>query len=235
MRPAIGITTGNDEQRPEFHALREDYVRSVEQAGGLALVLPPGRPETAVELLDRLDGVLLSGGGDVDPALYGHAPHPRLGRVERRRDEFELALVREALRRDRPLLAICRGHQVLNVATGGTLIQDIPSETTGGVEHDPRRERGERVHRVEVVEGSRLHALLGQVNVAVNSFHHQSIDGVGDGLVVSARSEGDGLIEGVEHPGRRFVVGVQWHPESFWREQDGFRSLFAALVEASGR
>ena len=126
-RPVVGITLGDGDE-PGLHAMREDYVRSVEQAGAVPVVLPPVRPEDVPALLDRLDGVVLSGGVDVDPSLYGQAPHPRLGRVNRRRDDFELALTREALRRDVPILAICRGQQVLNVATGGTLLQDIPSE-----------------------------------------------------------------------------------------------------------
>jgi putative glutamine amidotransferase len=127
MRPVVGITLG-DGDRPGYHGMREDYARSVELSGAIPVVLPSQRPEDAAALLDRLDGLLLSGGIDVDPALYGRPRHPKLGRVDRRRDDFELALTREALARDLPILAICRGHQVLNVATGGTLLQDIPSE-----------------------------------------------------------------------------------------------------------
>jgi len=234
MRPAIGVTIGYDERRLGLHVLREDYVRSVEQAGGLPLVLAPGRPDDAPDLLDRVGGLLLSGGSDVDPALYGASPHPRLGRVVRERDDFELALAREALRRDLPILAICRGQQVLNVATGGTLVQDIPSEVAGGVEHDPRRERWERAHLVQVIEGTRLRDILKRETVSVNSFHHQAVDRLGDGLVASARAAGDELIEAIEMPGRRLVLGVQWHPEAFWNREDGFPELFSALVDASG-
>ena len=233
MRVPIGISIGYDDRRKGVHVLRQDYVRSVEDGGGLPFILAPGRPEDAPALLDRLTGLVLSGGSDVDPALYGKAPHPKLGKVVRERDDFELALAREALRRDMPVLAICRGHQVLNVATGGTLIQDIPSEVTGGVEHDPRRERWERAHLVDIAEGTRLREILGRGTVSVNSFHHQAIQALGAGLVTSARSSGDQLIEGVEMPGRRFVVGVQWHPESFWNQPEGFQSLFRALGEAA--
>lgn len=235
MRPAIGVTIGYDDRRPGLHALRQDYVRSVEGAGGLPLVLAPGRPEDAPELLDHVEGLLLSGGSDVDPALYGAAPHPKLGRVVRERDEFELALAREALERDLPLLAICRGHQVLNVATGGTLVQDIPSELTGDVGHDSRRRRWEPAHMVQVNEGTRLREILGRSTVSVNSFHHQAIERVGRGLLVSACSIGDRLVEAVEMPDRRFVLGVQWHPEAYWNREDGFQTLFAALVAASRR
>jgi putative glutamine amidotransferase len=232
MRPAVGITTSYDDRRAGVYVLRQEYVRSVEDGGGLPFVLAPGRPEDAPALLDRVSALVLSGGSDVDPSLFGQRPHPKLGRVVRERDDFELALTREALHRDLPILAICRGHQVLNVATGGTLIQDIPSEVTGGVEHDPRRERWERAHLVDIVEGTRLREILGRGTVSVNSFHHQAIGALGDGLVVSARSSGDGLIEAVEMPSRRFVLGVQWHPESFWNQPDGFQPLFRALSAA---
>jgi len=230
MRPVVGITLG-DGGRPGFHAMREDYVRSVEQAGAVPVVLPPVRAEDAAALLDRLDGVLLSGGVDVDPVLFGQAPHPKLGQVDRRRDDFELALTREALRRDMPILAICRGHQVLNVATGGTLTQDIPSLVTGAVEHDARGPRWRRVHRVDVSPASRLREILGRDTMSVNSFHHQAVDRLGEGLVASARSE-DGVVEGLEAPARRFVIAVQWHPESFWGRSDSFQPLFDAHAEA---
>ncbi|HSD27414.1 MAG TPA: gamma-glutamyl-gamma-aminobutyrate hydrolase family protein [Vicinamibacteria bacterium] len=229
----VGVTLGDGDQ-PGFHAVREDYVRSVDQAGAVPVVLPPVSPGVAPALLDRLDGLLLSGGVDVDPALYGQEPHPKLGRVDRRRDDFELALVREALRRDLPVLAICRGHQVLNVATGGTLVQDIPSLVQGQVSHDGPGPRWRRAHKVEVTAFSRLREILGQDTVQVNSIHHQAVDRVGDGLVVSARCPDDGVVEGLERPGSRFVVAVQWHPESFWNRADSFQRLFDAHAEACG-
>ena len=230
-RPVVGITLG-DGDRPGYHGMREDYARSVERSGAIPVVLPSQRPEDAAAVLDRLDGLLLSGGIDVDPALYGRVPHPKLGRVDRRRDDFELALTREALARDLPILAICRGHQVLNVATGGTLVQDIPSEWKGAVTHDAPGRRTRRSHAIDVVPASRLGAILGGGQLSVNSFHHQAIDELGEGLVLSARSPNDGLIEGVELPERTFVVGVQWHPESFWKEPRSFQGLFDAHTAA---
>lgn len=232
-RPAIGITISYDQRRPGFHLLREDYVRSVEKAGGLPLVLAPGRPQDAPELLERLGGLLLTGGGDVDPSLFGEQRHPSVTRIVRERDDFEIALAQGALQRDLPLLAICRGQQVLNVAAGGTLVQDIPSQVAGGVNHDPERERWETTHDVQIVPGTRLRAILGRDTLAVNSFHHQSVKDVGRGLVVSARSPEDAVVEALEAPDRRFAVGVQWHPESFWNQRDNFSSLFEALVEAA--
>ncbi len=232
-RPAIGITIGQDARRVGTFLLRQDYVRSVERAGGLPIVLAPGTAADAPELVDRLQGVVLSGGSDVDPALYGQPRHEKVTRVVRERDDFELALVREALSRDLPLLAICRGHQVLNVATGGTLIQDIPSQIAGAEEHDPERERWDTAHEVRIAPGTRLREILGQETVAVNSFHHQAVDRPGSGLVVSARSVGDEVVEAIEAPDRRFVLGVQWHPEGFWNQRHNFGPLFGALVEAA--
>jgi putative glutamine amidotransferase len=232
-RPAIGITTSDEDGKPAFHMLREDYVESVQAAGGLALLLPPGKLADVPLLLDRLDGLLLSGGADIDPSLYGQAPHPRLGRVVRSRDDFEVALCREALRRDLPTLAICRGQQVLNVATGGTLVQDIPSLITGAADHDPPAERWEPVHEVDLLQGSRLRDILGRERVEVNSFHHQAVDALGEGLAASARAVPDRVVEGIEDPRRRFVLGVQWHPEAFWRQPRTFGPLFEALVGAA--
>ena len=232
-RPLIGITIGYSPDDREIFQLRDDYVRSVETAGGLPLVLAPGRPEDAALLLDRLDGLLLTGGADVGPHIYGAEQHPTVVRVLPERDAFELALVREALSHDLPLLAICRGHQVLNVATGGTLVQDIPSELESTVDHDPEGERWHRAHGVRVLPGTRLRAILERDEVAVNSFHHQAVKDVGQGLVVSARATGDGVIEALERPDSRFVVGVQWHPEAFWDKGGAFQPLFEALVRAS--
>jgi putative glutamine amidotransferase len=230
-RPLIGITVGPDAGRPGFFQLREDYLRSVEQAGGLPVVLAPGEAADAAELLDGIDGLLLSGGADVDPALFGEQPHQKLGRVTRARDDFELALTREALAQDVPLLAICRGQQVLNVAAGGTLVQDIPSQLAGSIDHDPDTPRSAVAHTVRVADGTRLHAILGEPRVEVNSFHHQSVKDLGRGLIATAWSEPDSVVEGIESPKHRFVVGVQWHPEGFWRERR-FQALFAAHAEA---
>lgn len=232
MRPPIGITLAFDSEDPVRFTLRQDYVKSVDLAGGLPIVLPPTRAADAGDLLDRVAAVVLTGGSDLDPAFYGAPPHPKLGAVMRERDEFEIALCREALGRDMPVLAICRGCQVLNVATGGTLVQDIPSEVAGAVDHDPKVERWQAAHEVRVLRGTKLREVLGKDSVAVNSFHHQAVGRVGRGLVVSARSESDDVIEAIEAPDRRFFLGVQWHPEGFWREEEGFHALFEALVQA---
>jgi len=234
-RPLIGITIGYSRQDHEIFALRDDYVRSVEAAGGLPLVLAPGRPEDATALLDHVDGLLLTGGADVDPGLYGEQPHETVTQVIPERDALEIALSRGALRRDMPLLAICRGQQVLNVATGGTLVQDLPSQWKGAVNHDPDVERWSPAHDVKILPGTRLREILGRDRVTVNSFHHQAVRQPGEGLVVSAYSEGDDVVEAIEVPGRRLAVGVQWHPEAFWDKDGRFQPLFEALVNASRR
>ena len=230
--PAIGITIGFDQRRAGIYLLRHDYVRSVDRAGGMPIVLAPVAPDRVGDMLDRVQGLVLTGGSDVDPGFYGTPPHPNLGKVFPERDAFEIMLTCEALRRGLPVLGICRGHQVLNVATGGTLIQDIPSEVAGAVEHDPERERWETAHDVRILPGTRLHAILGQDKLAVNSFHHQAVATLGEGLAVSAWSQGDRVIEAIEMPGR-FVMGVQWHPEGFWNQAEGFHAVFDALVAAA--
>ena len=234
-RPVIGITIGYSAQDREIFALRDDYIRSVETAGGLPLVLAPGTPADAPVLLDHLDGLLLTGGADVDPRLYGEAAHETVTRVFPERDALELALCREALGRDMPLLAICRGHQVLNVATGGTLVQDLPSQWKGAMNHDPEGERWSPAHDVRILPGTRLREILGRERVAVNSFHHQAVKEAGRGAVIAAYSDGDDVVEAIEVPGRRLALGVQWHPEAFWDKDGRFGPLFEALVKASAR
>jgi putative glutamine amidotransferase len=234
-RPVVGITIGYDQRRAGVLMLRHDYIRSVERTHALPLVLAPGAPGDAPELLDRIQALVLSGGSDLDPALYGEARHESVAPVVRERDNFELALCREALERELPILAICRGCQVLNVATGGTLIQDIPSQLAGAQDHDPERERWETAHDVRILPGTRLYAILGKDTVAVNSFHHQAVKDVGHGLKVSALAAGDLVIEGIEASDQRFALGVQWHPEGFWRQEEGFQALFDALVDEAGR
>jgi putative glutamine amidotransferase len=231
-RPVIGVTIGYSSENREIFALRDDYVRAVEKAGGLPLVLAPGTAKDAPALLDHLDGLLTTGGADIDPGLYGETPHETVTRVIPERDALELALSREALRRDLPLLAICRGHQVLNVAIGGTLVQDLPSQWKGAINHDPEVERWSPAHDVRILPGTRLREILGRERVAVNSFHHQAVKEPGPGAVVSAYSEGDDVVEAIEIPGYRLALGVQWHPEAFWDKDGSFQPLFEALVKA---
>jgi putative glutamine amidotransferase len=209
----------------------------VQGAGGAPLLIPLGLPAGALEhLAARLDGLLLPGGVDVEPRRYGAVPSPKLGKVSPEQDETELFLARWALTHDLPLLAICRGIQMLNVAAGGTLIQDIASERPASLKHDrfyPAHPLDELAHEVAIVPGSRLAAILGAPSLAVNTRHHQALDRLGAGLVISARAP-DGLIEGVEAPAQRFAIAVQWHPENLLQAQPAMRRLFRAFIAAAG-
>ena len=203
---------------PEM-ALGMTYLRTLDAAGAIPVVLPPVGTGHIAPLLDRLDGLCLSGGPDLDPTAYGATErHAELGPTEPSLDAFELALAREALDRGLPILAVCRGAQALNVACGGSLHQHLAGHR--------QSEPGCRAsHEVEVLRGTRLAALIGAGPVAVNSFHHQAVDRLGNGLRVAARA-GDGTVEAIEGAG--FVVGVQWHAEAM---ADG--RLFEALASAS--
>jgi putative glutamine amidotransferase len=213
-----------------------DYEESVRRAGGEPVILDPTGNRPA-EVVRTFDGVLLAGGGDVLPSIYGETAHPAFDAAEPGRDEYEIELVRLALDADLPLFAICRGIQVLNVARGGTLIQDIPSEVTHAEPHDVREPRVAIAHPVWVTSGSLLERLMRErvddESVPVNSRHHQAIKQLGSGLVVSGTAP-DGVVEAVEDPAKRFCLGVQWHPENFYRTGE-FSALFEAFVRACER
>jgi putative glutamine amidotransferase len=225
MKPVVGITRCSRV---------DDYVESVKRAGGEPVVLES--TDDPAQSLDRIDGLLLSGGLDVDPALYGESPHPAT-EVDAERDRFEIPLSREAVARDVPVFAICRGVQVLNVAAGGSLVQDIPTSVASELEHSIDVPKNHIAHPVRVTPGTRLAASLGPAKpletCAVNSRHHQAVGRVAPSFVVSAVSE-DGVVEAIERPASTFCVGVQWHPENFWRTGE-FAGLFADFVAAASR
>jgi len=213
----------------------EDYLESVRRAGGEPVEVVVG-DEAPEQILSRVDGLVLTGGGDVDPTLYGETPHDTFQAAETGRDEFEIALARAAVARRIPLLAICRGMQVLNVAMGGTLYQDIPSQIKSDEKHSVPQPRAGAAHEAWVEKGSQLSELLKDhmedgETCHVNSRHHQSVKEVASGFKVTATSP-DGVIEAMEKPGRDFCVAVQWHPENFWRTGE-FRELFEGLVQAA--
>ena len=217
----------------------EDYRQAVLHVGGEVRVVDASMP--VEQALDGIDGLLLTGGGDVAPALYGESPHPTVQEDEAGRDEFEVGLVAAARARDLPLFAICRGVQVLNVACGGTLVQDIPSQMTGALRHSlciPPHESYSLAHEVWVDKDTLLARLIGerlrdQDACDVNSRHHQAVKDVARGFRVSATAP-DGVIEAIEDPAARFCLGVQWHPENFWRTGE-FRALFEGFLEAASR
>jgi putative glutamine amidotransferase len=237
-RPRIAIAgvnrTWDGQTRSGVNA---NYVRSVLAAGGLPIIIVPDlSPDEAVDLFGDCDGLLLTGGEDIDPSHYGAAPHSKLGTIDRRRDANELALVAEARARDLPVLGICRGIQLCNVAFGGTLFQDLPSQRPGAIDHDPPAARDVRGHAIMVTENSKLAHILGTTELAENSFHHQAIDRLGAGLVATAMAA-DGVIEGVESADpNEWIVAVQWHPEELAHEPDAADlKLFAALITAARR
>lgn len=211
-----------------------DYEGAVRSAGGTVWIV--GQGESVQHVLQHADGILLTGGADIDPVRYGASRHPLTQAADSGRDQFEIALAREAIERDIPLLGICRGMQVLNVAGGGTLLQDIPEALTPRVIHQMPQPLDALAHNVEIRPGARLFAYANDESgvlemCLVNSRHHQALDRVADGLIATAFAP-DGLVEGVEGRDARFCLGVQWHPENFWRS-GRFKRLFEGLIDAA--
>jgi putative glutamine amidotransferase len=239
-RPVIGITALAtryiDPPHLPMYALNQRYVMAVEASGGAPLMVPPGLDETSMQaIFERLDGLLLSGGGDVDPAHYGESPHAPLNEVNAERDRLELSLARQAVEADKAVIGICRGVQVLNVALGGSLVQDIPTQQPDSLLHSfdgAQVARDTKAHSVRIESRSLLREVMGVEQADVNSWHHQSLKRIAPGLTVVAQSP-DGIIEAVEMPGRRFVIGVQWHPEWLYDRQPEMKRLFEALVQAA--
>lgn len=231
VRPVIGITPEDLTGRGDI-LLPRLYTDAVLRAGGLPVILPPWElrePADAAALLRRVDGLILAGGGDVAPALYGGAPHPAIYAVDPARDAGELALARAALDAGLPVLGICRGAQIINVALGGTLVEHVPEANGGALAHRAEPPAA-TYHTVTLAPGSRLAAALGAGRVQVASWHHQAIRTPGPGLCVTAQAE-DGVAEGVELAGQPFFVAVQWHPEMTAAADPVQQRLFGALVE----
>jgi putative glutamine amidotransferase len=230
-KPIIGIGSDvahKDGQRDRAFAYTT-YTEALRRAGAVPVVIPP-QPENAAQIVEELDGLLLAGGDDCDPRAYGEQPHPTVEPMDALRQSNELALARAARERGIPTLGICLGVQVMNVAAGGTLIQDIASEVKTEIDH--ASEPSDRNHHDVLLEkGTRLAAILGNQELNVNSSHHQAIRNVGEGLRVTAHAP-DGVIEGLEDPSHPFYVGVQWHPEDMSSERSA-AALFGAFVDAA--
>ncbi|CAA6604332.1 putative gamma-Glu-GABA hydrolase [Rhodospirillaceae bacterium LM-1] len=231
--PLIGITLDSEEpggySKMPWYALRQNYCEAVARAGGAPLALPH-EPDLAATYLDAIKGLVVTGGAfDVDPALFGDATRHATVKLKTKRTQFELAIVQGALARGLPVLGICGGQQLLNVALGGTLIQHIPDEVAGALAHEQPNPRTEPGHDVMIAQGTHLAAICKANRIPVNSAHHQAVKKLGEGLVANALAD-DGVIEGFEYPGKPFVIGVQWHPEYAISPAD--TSLFNAFIEA---
>jgi len=240
--PVIGITTQTQEavpeQLPRCWIMSQRYVDVLTQSGAIPWVVPllQGNETTLRQIYDRLDGLFLPGGVDMDPATYGESRSALCGRTDPARDWTELLFVRWALADKKPVLAVCRGAQVLNVAVGGSLYQDVGAQHPEAIKHDHfplnGRRRDELAHEVRITRGSRLHDLLGSDTLEVNSMHHQGIARLAPGLHPVATSP-DGLIEGVEGRADQFLLGVQWHPEDLVDVDPRMRRLFDAFIAAA--
>ncbi|QSO55160.1 gamma-glutamyl-gamma-aminobutyrate hydrolase family protein [Alicyclobacillus curvatus] len=217
-------------------SLSDDYAQGIEAAGGIPVVIPFYEDLTSVSsLIQRLDGLLLSGGEDIDPLMFGEQPRRGLGSVVPERDALEKALIEGMMEQGKPIFAICRGIQVLNAVLGGTLYQDLPSQWPSDIQHSQKARRNHLSHALTIDTASKLHTLLGeQSEVYCNSFHHQAVKDCAPGLRPVAWDR-DGLIEAVEHETADFVVAVQWHPENLWRTTPYYHGLFRGFVEASSR
>jgi len=240
--PVIGINCSSDWPKTEVlnpskayrNGLPFAYVRSVELAGGLPLLLPLiGERRLLAQMLEEIDGLILSGGYDVDPHYFGQSPHPTLDRQDVEKDRFESVLIPLAMKKKRlPILGICRGIQSLNVFCGGTLLQDVSLAENSVLKHRQETDQSVPSHTLLIEPGTRLHKIFGKRRLRANSYHHQVVDKVAPGFIVSARTE-DGLIEAIEKPGERFLIGFQPHPELLTEEYPEFRKLFRALVDAA--
>jgi len=237
-RPLIGLTATtcpHPKSGAPLEALNRRYIEAIYDAGGIPVLIPTNLPhEAAAALLTRLDGLLLTGGGDIDPAQYGGQAHEAVHEILPARDAMELTLTKIAVAEGIPFLGVCRGLQVVNVALGGTLYEDIPSQYRRPLKHSRNAvtERTLLTHTVKIAKNSRVRRLLGAEEIEVNSLHHQGIRALAEGLEAVAWSS-DGLIEAVELPDHPFGIAVQWHPEWLYREHPIHQALFCGLVGAA--
>ncbi len=234
--PLIGLTLDSEQpggySKFPWYALRQNYCSAVTESGGVPLVLPH-EPTAAARYVELLDGLIVTGGAfDVDPALFGGGAKHATVTTKDARTQFEWAMVKGMLAADKPVLGICGGQQLLNVVLGGTLIQHIPDAVPNALAHEQPNPRNEAGHDVAITPGTRLQAIVGRDALPVNSAHHQAVQQVAHGAAINARAS-DGVIEGIEHAGYRFCIGVQWHPEFFISEGD--RALYAAFIAAAAK
>ncbi|OGW07260.1 MAG: hypothetical protein A2889_08380 [Nitrospinae bacterium RIFCSPLOWO2_01_FULL_39_10] len=235
--PLIGITSDYDEingQNSFF--IKESYVTAVEDSGGIPLLLCSTKNENSISrFINLIDGLLISGGGfDIDPKLYGEEPHPKLGKIQPDRTDFEIKLLKSAVEKRMPVLGICGGHQLINVYFGGTLYQDIPSQYSEKINHKQSTPSDIPYHKIEIHPSTRLSKITEADSGMVNSTHHQSIKKIGNGFNVSAVAE-DGIIEAIESDNDDFIVGVQWHPERIYNKDSCSKNIFTEFIKEADR
>lgn len=232
MKSIIGVTANIRDDR--ILTTDQDNIHSIERAGGLPVVLPNLPDKSTVDqLVKSIDGLLATGGGDIDPSLFGEEPHRLLGEVCYVRDQFEMMIITECLKQNKPVLGICKGSQMLNIAAGGDMFQDIYSQSDKElIQHIQKAPRAYATHDIHVTEGSLLHQIVQTTRFKVNSFHHQAVRNMGTDLQVCATTS-DGIIEAIESKNHRFALGVQWHPENL--DDDYSDRIFKAFIEACKR
>lgn len=231
VKPIIGITA--HVELDWKHTLANDYIQAVICAGGIPLIIPAGIDADVDQIVDKIDGVVLSGGGDIDPTLFGEEPHQNLGSISPGRDSLEVAIIHRFLEKNKPILAICRGIQILNIAAGGDMFQDIYSQSESQLlQHAQKATRSHYSHYVNIEKNSLLESIAGQTEFKVNSFHHQAVRNVVSPFIVTARAS-DGVIEAIESTEHQFVLGVQWHPEPLALNEDHIsKAIFQRFIEA---
>ncbi len=243
MKPLIGITCSRNvggawglySPGHFMDYTYEEYCDAILSCGGAPVIIPVSQDiDSFRTILGRLDGLLLSGGPDINPKFYGEQPLPELGEVDEGLDRMEFQAARLAFRKDLPILGICRGIQTLNVSQGGTLYQDIPAQVQDSIGHSQKADKRVLTHSIQIEEKSLLHFIFRKKEVWVNGKHHQAVKDLAPGLTVSAWAT-DGVIEAVEHPLKRFVLGVQWHPEGTWKNDIYSKRLFKAFVRAASK
>ncbi|MEA3357836.1 MAG: gamma-glutamyl-gamma-aminobutyrate hydrolase family protein [Thermodesulfobacteriota bacterium] len=238
MRPVVGIPCYSQERQNdlfrEASATQQSYLRALEQAGVASVLIPVSSTmEMIKDILERIDGLVLVGGRDIDPKRYGETPLPKLSPTDEKRDDLELNITSLCFSAHIPILGICRGIQTLNVCAGGSLWQDIATQVSNTIKHDyyPNYPRNKISHSVQIEKDSRLSEIFSNLTLNVNSLHHQGIKKIGEGFRVTALST-DGIIEGIEWIGESWIVGVQWHPEELINDDLHMKSLFEAFASA---
>lgn len=232
MAPIIGITCGHQWKDPERYYVNAGYIDCITAAGGVPILIPYTDEEKLKQIVAKIDGLLLPGGIDIDARLFGEEPHPGCGEIDPRWDQLDSMVIELVRKRQLPILAICRGIQILNVACGGTIIQDIPSQVNQPIKHTQEAPKFHPTHSVRLKPDTILSEMFQANTLWVNSFHHQAVGKVAPGFKASAQSS-DGVIEAIENEEHPYMVGVQWHPELMVSHYPKFRELFNRLVKTA--